>query len=60
MSESATPEPGAVPTSDLPEVDAALREVADLSSVPLEEHHRRLERAHEVLHAVLDRARGGS
>lgn len=50
-------EGGTVPSAAQTEVDAALAEVADLSDVPLAEHHTRLERAHEVLHGVLNRAR---
>ncbi len=54
---TAAPAPDGPPTSDQPEVDEALRRVVDLSDVPLADHHERLERAHEVLHGVLDRAR---
>jgi hypothetical protein len=45
------------PTSSHPGLDAALAEVADLSEVPLTEHHSRLERAHQALHEVLTAAR---
>ncbi|WP_158548027.1 hypothetical protein [Desertihabitans brevis] len=43
----------ATPTSRHPELDAALDAVADLGSVPLAEHHERLERAHRALHELL-------
>jgi len=36
-------------------IDDALRELADLASAPLADHHDRLANAHEVLDAALHR-----
>ncbi len=44
------------PEVDQPEVAAALGLVADLDEHPLEVHHERLSRVHEVLHGVLQPA----
>ena len=58
--------PGPLPTAaappdvDHPGVAEALRQVADLDAVPLDEHHDRLSRAHEVLHGVLHPDPGAS
>jgi len=41
------------PQVDHPEIEEALRRVADLEHQPLAEHQQRLSRVHEVLHAVL-------
>jgi hypothetical protein len=38
------------------EIDGAMSELTDLPSSPLDEHHDRLTRVHEVLHRALDRA----
>ena len=48
----------ATPQTGHPAVDDALRDLADLASAPLEEHHDRLSRAHEALNEALDRADG--
>ena len=53
MTEAPAPPAPAPPAVDHPEVAEALRRVADLDDQPLEIHHERLSRAHEVLHAVL-------
>jgi hypothetical protein len=42
------------PTGD-PEIDSALEELDDLPDRPVSEHHDHLARAHETLHAALDR-----
>lgn len=59
MSEPATTAPStpAPPTTGMAAVDAALAEVADLSQVPLDEHHDRLQAAQEVLARVLETSR---
>ena len=51
-SRTAQPE---VPSAEVehPALAAALQEVAGLDDRPLAEHHERLSRAHEALHAVL-------
>ena len=41
------------PTGDAT-IDDALRELADLASAPLSDHHDRLAKAHEALHEALD------
>jgi hypothetical protein len=43
------------PPTGHPAVDHALRELADLGSAPLADHHDRLAKAHEVLQEALDR-----
>jgi hypothetical protein len=43
------------PPTGQPAVDDALRELADLGSAPLADHHDRLAKAHEALHEALDR-----
>ena len=43
----------APPAVDHPAVAEALALVADLDAQPLELHHERLSRVHEVLHGVL-------
>ncbi|MGI8459256.1 MAG: hypothetical protein ACR2LI_14265 [Propionibacteriaceae bacterium] len=49
------------PRTGQPEVDAALAAMIGLGSLPLREHHERLTRAHETLHAHLqDQPRGES
>ena len=53
MSESAAAE-ARDPTGD-PEIDAALDELDDLAGRPVSEHHDHLARAHETLHAALNR-----
>ena len=53
MSEPTRPERPTPPTVDHPEVAEALSLVADLDDQPLDSHHARLGRVHEVLHAVL-------
>ena len=42
------------PTGD-PEIDAALDKLDDLPDRPVSEHHDHLARAHETLHAALNR-----
>jgi hypothetical protein len=50
------PEPTTTPPkTGQPVVDDALRELSDLASTPLDEHHDRLARVHEVLRETLDR-----
>lgn len=44
-----------LPPTGHPAVDDALRELADLGSAPLADHHDRLAKAHEALHEALDR-----
>jgi hypothetical protein len=44
-----------LPPTGHPAVDDALRELADLGSAPLADHHDRLANAHEALHEALDR-----
>ena len=46
----------AVPSTGEPIVDDALRDLPELSSTPLAEHHDRLARAHEALHVALERS----
>nr|WP_294695201.1 hypothetical protein [uncultured Friedmanniella sp.] len=53
MSEPIPPQPPVPPAVDHPEVADALALVADLDDQPLEDHHGRLSRVHEVLHGVL-------
>jgi hypothetical protein len=53
MTEASPPVAPTQPVVDHPEVAEAMRLVADLDDQPLEAHHERLSRAHEVLHAVL-------
>jgi hypothetical protein len=53
VDELTSPAAPAPPTVDQPEVAEALRLVADLDDQPLEVHHERLSRVHEVLLAVL-------
>ena len=57
MSEPDGPGPAAPapapPAVDHPAVAEALALVADLDEQPVEAHHERLSRAHEVLHGVL-------
>ena len=53
MSEPTVPGAPTPPVVDHPEVAEALRLVADLDDQPLEVHHERLSRVHEVLHGVL-------
>jgi hypothetical protein len=53
MTASPVPGPPSVPPVEHPVVAEALQQVADLDERPLSEHHDRLSRAHEVLHAVL-------
>lgn len=52
------PDPRAteVPTTGDPAIDDALQGLRDLPSVPLGEHHDRLARVHEALHAALERS----
>ncbi len=50
-----TTPPGA--TGD-PAIDAALADLDDLDEAAVSEHHDRLARAHETLHAALDRPDG--
>lgn len=47
----------APPETGNPVVDDAMARVADLSGVPVDEHHDRLQAAHEVLSDVLAKAR---
>lgn len=51
-----------VPRTGEPEVDRALESLRGLESAPLPEHHDRLARVHEELHAALnaDRADSGA
>jgi hypothetical protein len=60
-----TPEEGAIapdpPATDMPmtgdpAIDDALQGLRDLPSIPLGDHHDRLARAHEALHAALERS----
>ncbi|SDS27012.1 hypothetical protein SAMN04488543_1405 [Friedmanniella luteola] len=53
MSEPTGPAAPTPPAVDHPDVAAALRLVADLDDQPLDQHHERLSRVHEVLHGVL-------
>ena len=53
MSEATAPSASSLPVVDHPEVAEALRLVADLDDQPLEVHHERLSRVHEVLLGVL-------
>lgn len=53
MSEPIRPQAPVPPVVDHPEVAEALALVADLDEQPLEDHHGRLSRVHEVLHGVL-------
>ena len=53
MTEATAPPAPVLPAVDHPVVAEALRLVADLDDQPLEIHHERLSRVHEVLHAVL-------
>jgi hypothetical protein len=55
--EDLAPDPGtSPPPTGHPAVDDALRELADLGSAPLADHHDRLAKAHEALHEALDRS----
>ena len=45
----------AAPSTGDPAIDDALRGLRDLPSTPLAEHADRLTRAHEALHAALER-----
>lgn len=51
-----------LPRTGEPEVDRALESLQGLESAPLADHHDRLARVHEDLHAALnaDRSRTGS
>ena len=53
MSESTRPAPLTAPAVDHPEIAEAQTLVADLDDQPLDSHHARLSRVHEVLHGVL-------
>ena len=46
---------GALPQTGDAEIDRALAGLADLPTMPLNEHHDRLTSVHEVLHRALDR-----
>ena len=50
--------PAAPPVTGNAVIDQALREVHDLSDVPVGQHHDRLSAAHDVLSGVLDSSRG--
>jgi hypothetical protein len=43
------------PTTDVPEVDQALQDLADLAELPVTEHHDRLAAAHAALENALHR-----
>ena len=53
MSEPTRPEPPTPPAVDHPGIAEALTLVVDLDDQPLDSHHPRLSRVHEVLHGVL-------
>ena len=54
--DSAADDLAAAPSTGDPAIDDALRGLRDLPSVPLAEHSERLARAHEALHAALERS----
>ena len=50
------PDEAVAPSTGDPAIDEALQNLRDLPSTPLAEHHDRLARAHETLHAALERS----
>lgn len=51
--------PGEPPVTGNAMIDAALRQVADLADVPVEQHHDRLQRVQDLLNEVLESSRNG-
>lgn len=49
-----------VPVTGEPAVDRALESLQDLESLPLADHHDRLARVHEELHAALNAEHSGA
>jgi hypothetical protein len=58
MSDAVPTEPGpdAPPATGDPVIDRALGDLGTLATDPLDQHHDRLTRAHEVLQGSLDRS----
>jgi len=55
--QTAVPELSDPPQTGSQVIDAALRELADLADLPVEQHHDRLQAAQEVLSQVLATSR---